>query len=185
MRGHNTAEADPFARLTETHRRLEQRLEDLERAALDLRQGIGPKAALEDIFGGVGFLGRGARRHVEDEESTLFPRLRALMSADPTVAATLEPVLARLGDEHVAHRAIEDELTAMVQAWGDAPPPAADVERLVELTMKLKAVYAEHIAHEERDLFPAAKAALSAEEIAEMGREMMDRRPDRGKDKPR
>src|SRR5262245_29316221 len=101
MRGKNTEESDPFARLEQTHRRLEERLEQLVRAADDLAQGIGPSAALADIEDVAGFLGRGALRHVEDEEQTLFPHLRGL--------AELTGTLAALEEEHRTHRALEDE----------------------------------------------------------------------------
>jgi iron-sulfur cluster repair protein YtfE (RIC family) len=172
MAGKNTEESDPFARLEQTHRRLEERLEQLVRAADDLTQGIGPSAALADVEEVAGFLGRGALRHVEDEEQTLFPRLAG--------RAELAATMSALEEEHRQHRAIEDELRGIVDGWGGEVPARAAAERVLELGRRLREVYAAHIRREEQELFPRARALLGAEVIAEMGREMMVRRPDRG-----
>lgn len=172
----NTDQTDPFARLEQTHRRLEDRLEMLVRAAEDLAAGIGASSALADVEEVAGFLSRGALRHVEDEERTLFPRLSG--------TAQLAGVLAELEKEHVEHRALEEEVKALVASWNGAPPAATspEVARMVELAKKLKEVYAVHIRREEQELFPRAKKLLAPAVIEEMGREMMDRRPDRGKE---
>lgn len=175
MQGQNTEEMDPFERLAKTHRRLEERLSQLEQAARDLAEGIGPSAALADVREVSEFLGRGARRHVEDEEQTLFPRLSPL----PEAQALLE----HLRTEHVDHGALEARLAALVSGWGERPPSSAEAASLLPLAQALRAIYVDHIAREEGELFPLAKRVLSRGVIEEMGREMMGRRPDRGKDK--
>lgn len=176
MRGGNSDEADPFARLIQTHRRLEDRLKQLRLAAEDLAQGVGVTSALFDIEEVAGFLSRGAVRHVEDEEQTLFPKLRAY--------AELGSVLGALEAEHGEHRALELEVRNLAEKWaGNVPLDPAEPKKMLELAQRLAEVYAAHIAREEQELFPRARALLDAGTIAEMGREMMERRPDRGKDK--
>lgn len=174
--GKNSDERDPFARLEQTHRRLEERLEMLQRAAEDLSAGVGVSSALADVDEVAHFLGRGAVRHVEDEENTLFPRLRERAASH----AELDAILIALEKEHHDHRALEDSVRALVSSWENRKPSAEEVSQLSEIAGRLRSVYATHIAREEKELFPLARKILSAEEIDRMGEEMMARRPDRG-----
>lgn len=172
MGEHNTDETDPFARLEQTHRRIEERLDQLVRAADDLATGIGPTAALADAEEVAHYLGRGAVRHVEDEEQTLFPALAP--------HAELHDVLELLAGEHTEHRGIEDQVRAKVASFQGAVPSPESAQELAHLARHLREIYAEHIGREEQDLFPRARRLLSSETIMAMGREMMARRPDRG-----
>ena len=169
----NRDESDPFLRLEQTHRRLEQRLAELERAADDIANGIGPRAALEDIEAVAHFLSRGAVRHVEDEEHTLFPRLAGIRD--------LEDVVRSLSVEHEEHKQLESEVLSLVRSWDGEVPNREDARKLKSMAEKLRGFYLAHIKLEEEELFPKARRALAPELIREMGLEMMDRRPDRGK----
>jgi hemerythrin-like domain-containing protein len=173
-RGRNTDQTDPFARLEQTHRRLEERLSDLCCAVAELSDPGARSDALALIAETVGFFARGGGRHVEDEERTLFPRIRHL--------GELSAVLARLEEEHRQHQSIERELGALVDRIQENGLDPSEVPRLVEVSRKLDQLYREHIAREERDLFPPLRRLLDPGTVEEMGREMMERRPHRGKD---
>jgi hemerythrin-like domain-containing protein len=173
--GGRSEEADPFARLAQTHRRLEERLKQLVQAAEDLAAGIGVSSALADIEDVAGFLSRGAVRHVDDEEHTLFPRIQGFKE--------LAEVIAALETEHKAHRVLEGQIRELAEKWGGNVDAAQeDAAHMLELAIGLSDVYDAHIAREENELFPRARELLDAKVIAEMGMEMMNRRPDRGKD---
>ena len=75
---------DPFAQLERCHRRLEERIAELARAPGD------PDARARFFE----FLDRSIRRHEDDEEESLFPRLAGV--------AELAPVIASLRAEHRA-----------------------------------------------------------------------------------
>lgn len=163
---------DPFARLHNTHTRIEERLAELSGAAADLGDGGKRYAAQQTVRDVVGFLARAGRKHVDDEEQTLFPRLRA--------EASLQPLLVALEAEHGAHNALEQALRSLVDGWGDEGPDAAGERQVVVLARQLSDVYRAHIKREEDELFPAARAVLAPQVLAAMGQEMMDRRPNRG-----
>lgn len=175
--GSSVAERDPFARLESTHRRLEERLQALTAAVAELARPDLPRddrdEALAVIEETTSFFERGARRHVEDEERTLFPRLSG--------EASLAPILQALEAEHREHRALEDELSALVAAFEGRRPDLAEAQRLTAIADRLGVLYRAHIAREEQELFPAARKVLAPEVLAEMGDEMVDRRGDRGK----
>src|SRR6476659_10634378 len=93
--------SDPFEQLFRSHRRLEARLADLPVAAEDL---AGPKLAeaLAWISETAAWMNRAVRRHEEDEERSLFPRL----AGRPELAASLR----MLADEHRAHEQLHARL---------------------------------------------------------------------------
>jgi hemerythrin-like domain-containing protein len=171
VQGDRSDETDPFARLERTHQRIEERLVTLEQAVVAVADSARRMEALEDIYEVVDFFGRAAKRHHDDEEQSLFPRLRA--------AGALLPLLAALAEEHRQHDAALAELVAVVDAWGDDGPDLATEARLPALARHLAEVYRAHIAREERELFPAARAALPAQVIEDIGKEMLERRPGR------
>lgn len=173
MNGKNENQADPFARMEQTHRRIEERLAGLVRAAEDLGNGERRMDALDEIYDTSGWFARGGARHVADEEQTLFPHLRPF----PECA----PLLAALEKEHREHEALEDELGRLVGNWSDEGPEVADETRAAEIARNLVALYRAHIEREEKDLFPIAQKLLAPAVIADLGQQMMDRRSDRGK----
>lgn len=173
MNGHNANQTDPFARMEQTHRRIEERLAGLARAASELADGRLRMEALDEIYDTSGWFARGGARHVADEEETLFPHLRGI--------AECGALLAALEQEHRDHQALEKELGALVGHWGDEGPEAADEQRVAELARRLGDLYRVHIEREETELFPMAKRLLRPSLIAALGQQMMDRRPDRGK----
>ena len=141
---------DPFEMLERCHRRLE---ETLERLRTPSRQALDEALA---------FVDRAVKRHEDDEEQSLFPRL----SRVPQLAGLLD----RLTIQHRDQTALVEELRALLAA---ARP---DEARLRDVVERLDAAYRQHINIEERELFPAAKAALDADDLGGMAAEMDARR---------
>jgi hemerythrin-like domain-containing protein len=141
---------DPFEMLERCHRRLEETL-DLLRTPT--RQTLDEALA---------FIDRAVKRHEDDEEQSLFPRLQRV----PQLAGLLD----RLTVQHRDQTALISELRSLM----DAAQP--DDAALAGVVARLDAAYREHITLEERELFPAAKAALDADDLGGMASEMDARR---------
>jgi len=108
--------------------------------------------------------------HEEDEETSLFPRL---LARAPQHAATV----AALRQDHEAHALRVKRLLAVclgLKASKDRSP-----ELLGELAAAARALaeaWSVHLTAEERDLFPAVRTVLNAEERAAIQEEMRARR---------
>lgn len=143
---------DPFEQLERCHRRLEEACDALGRAT-----ETEDRATIEDV---VGFLERQIRRHDDDEDASLFPRLKD----EPEL---VEP-LARLTAEHEKHVELRNQLKSAFEAsdWATTRRIADEIVR----------AYREHIALEETTVFPLARTALNADDRAAMRKEMDARR---------
>jgi len=141
---------DPFEMLERCHRRLEETLDTLRTPT---------RQALDEA---LAFIDRAVKRHEDDEEQSLFPRLARV----PQLAGLLD----RLTVQHRDQTALIEELRAELAA---ARP---DERALADVVARLDASYREHILMEERQLFPAAKAALDADDLGGMASEMESRR---------
>jgi hemerythrin-like domain-containing protein len=155
---------DPFAQLERSHRRLEERLAELRQAALT--------GDVDAAFGVLGFFERAVVRHEEDEERSLFPRLRGV--------AELEGVMAHLQAEHRQHEQLHARLRSLAEPWQGRAPEGDELATLGALAAELEAAYRAHINEEEKVLFPAARAALDADALVAIAAEMDARRPNRG-----
>ncbi|MFO0679537.1 MAG: hemerythrin domain-containing protein [Polyangiaceae bacterium] len=160
---------DPFARLAHTHRRIEERLDDLVAATETLLARPNDLDAFEAVERVLGFFDRAGRRHHDDEERSLFPRL----PDEPDVVALVRV----LREEHLAHDGALRALDANVRAIGNGAPSTEQARGLADGARHLRTLYLAHIDREERELFPRVKSALSAHDLAEMAREFDDRRP--------
>jgi hemerythrin-like domain-containing protein len=141
---------DPFEMLERCHRRLEETLATLRPPS---------RQALDEA---LAFIDRAVKRHEDDEEQSLFPRL----SRVPQLAGLLD----RLTVQHRDQTAIIGELRALM----DAAQP--DDAKLADVVARLDAAYRAHITLEERELFPAARAAFDADDLGGMASEMDARR---------
>lgn len=141
---------DPFEMLERCHRRLEETLETLRSPT---RQTLDEALA---------FIDRAVRRHEDDEERSLFPRLARV----PQLAGLLD----RLTVQHRDQTALVDELRAQLAA------PTSDEAQLADIVARLDSAYRQHLNIEERELFPAARAALDADDLGGMASEMEARR---------
>lgn len=166
--------ADPIGLLKDCHRRIERFLSVLVRVGEQARGGaltVEQRAALETA---LRYFREAAPKHTADEEQSLFPRLRELDR--PDVAAVLKRIEA-LEDDHTRAERWHAEVDRLGQAWLTAGSLLAeDAAQFVALTGELAALYREHIAVEEREVFPVAATVLGKPEREELGGEMASRR---------
>jgi len=165
---------EPLGLLSDCHRRIEYFLGVL--VAINEQASDRPLKPVErtQLGAALTYFATAGPRHTADEEESLFPRLREFN--DPAALGALE-VMARLESDHqeadAHHRAIDE----LVGRWIANEPFDADDRRvLAERLRALQAIYHQHIAIEDRELFPAAGRLLSAEQLEAIGREMAARR---------
>lgn len=135
---------DPFDMLERSHRRLEEELQTL---VMEPAPDVAARV--------LDFLDRAVKRHEEDEEASLFPRLPELFA----------PLVRELEAQHVEQRRLVEKLRG-----------AGDEKAIQVAALALQAAYARHIATEEKQLFPAARNALDEAARNAMGDEMQARR---------
>lgn len=152
--------ARPLDHLKACHRRIEMRLAALERAAAHLDSA--PEAAREAAASCFRFFDTNGVLHTQDEEESLFPRLRSRLSREEL------DFVEKLEREHQQAEDYYRQLKPAIAA-GDAP-------RSRELAGKLCEIYRSHIAAEDTTLIAVAARALSEAELAEISREMKRRR---------
>lgn len=164
----------PIALMMDCHRRIESFLGVLEHvAAQSAGQPLDDRAAAA-VRSALRYFNTGALNHTADEELSLFPRLQALDRDD------LTPILegaAHLEAQHRRAEVIHERIRDRFQRWldhGRIPPD--DHAALTRDLDALRALYSEHIAFEDKVLFPAAQAALDHDAITRIGREMAQRR---------
>lgn len=128
----------------------------------------------EALDAALRYFREGAPKHTEDEEQSLFPRLKASKSPSAVAArATLDA----LEDEH--HQVLEThaEVEILVERWmleGELPP--FEAKRLIALLQQLQGFYEKHMAIEDREAFSVASVVLTEKEMIAIGREMAVRR---------
>ena len=157
--------SDPLAHLLACHRRIEERLATLERAAEHLNDRTG--AALVAFRSVFEFMDSAGVLHTADEEESLFPRLMpALERGERTYLAGLE-------HDHTAAHLIYTELKAKLELVQTCPSARAGVQGLVE---RLTELYRRHIASEDEVLQAYARRSLSSAQLDEIAAEMRLRR---------
>jgi hemerythrin-like domain-containing protein len=166
---------DPLGMLRDCHRRIENFLRVLCHVAETRSDGAlsaDERAAVESA---LEYFRTGGPRHTQDEEESLFPRLReAGNSADFEAVTELET---EHGEADSLHAAVD----RLFRAW-IASGSLSETERqaLLSAAGRLQTLYAGHIQVEEAVVFPRAAAVLDAKTIAAMGSEFRARRNQRG-----
>ena len=163
---------DPIGLLTDCHRRIERFLSIL--VKLGANAGTLDQERRTALDTALKYFREAAPKHTADEEETLFPRLRSLDR--PEVAGVLQKVESLETDHARADRA-HAEIDALGQQWlraGTLEAPGA--ERFRALAAELEELYRNHIAIEEREVFPLAAVSLAKPERDAMGTEMAARR---------
>ena len=157
----------PIDHLMACHRRIEQRLDTLFNAAERIESDR--DGALTAIQNSLRFMDTSGERHTEDEEASLFPRLRQKLSSEEIA------FLDSLEEQHVKAASIYSELKLALVALA-AEPTADSVRRYRECAERLRSLYRDHIRAEDEILTAMAKRSLDAGEIQEISREMRARR---------
>jgi|SRR5579884_844648 len=165
---------EPLGLLSDCHRRIEKFLDQLLLVAEQARGGPLTEPLREALDTALRYFRKAAPLHTADEESSLFPRMRA--TGDPAAAEAFA-ALESLETEHRAADADHAEVDTLGQKWlAEGFLSSADTERLTKTLQRLKALYARHIAVEDLEVFPLAGKLLSQEELRTVGREMATRR---------
>ena len=154
----------PLERLDRSHRRLEERLQELQASAKAIQQGKSPGAHWASVADVLAYLERAGVRHEEDEEETVFPRLSGRVA--------LRPLLDRLRSDHLGQRKLVNALAKVVAAR----KTPKSVQRLSEISQELRADYLNHIKLEDSQLLPAIARHIGVDEQIAMAAEMAERR---------
>jgi len=158
--------SDPFAMLERSHGRLQEHLSLLLGAAAALNVDARNEDARAQLAEVADFLERSVARHEEDEEASLFPRIRSRFAQ---IVATLEA-------EHRQQARLHQELRALVAADERGELDATLVDHLSDLAMTITKSYEHHIEIEELELFPKARVVLHADDKRAIADEMQARR---------
>jgi hemerythrin-like domain-containing protein len=165
---------EPLGLLSDCHRRIEHFLDTLIAVHAKARGeelSANDRSALE---GSLQYFRTAAPRHTADEEESLFPRLRE--SHDPIADQTLATI-DRLEHDHEAANSHHQAVEMLVRRWLDTGTlMLGESAELGERLARLRALYRQHIAVEDQELFPAAARVLNADQIGQIGREMAARR---------
>ena len=159
----------PVEHLMACHRRIEQRLDTLIRAAGSLITDR--DLALAAIHKSLEFLDSNGAMHTEDEERSLFPRLRTKLSSNQIA------YLDSLEQQHAEADAILVRLKQLTRdAANGYPVPQELADRFRDCAESLRSFYGRHIQSEDEILTEMAKASLTESELAGIAREMRERR---------
>ena len=164
----------PVELMMDCHRRIEKFLQILLRVVDETQGHALDRQHREALETALNYFRSASPRHNEDEEDSLFPRMRR--SSDPEVRAAMAKLDALEADHRVAerHHARVDELGKRWLA-ADALDSEATAE-MKRLLTELGETYREHIRVEDEEVFPLASRVLSAEELGQVGQEMQKRR---------
>jgi hemerythrin-like domain-containing protein len=165
----------PLELLVHCHSRIEYQLSALERGVELLRKSNIDQYSL--IFGSIDaalshFAGPGVK-HIEDEEVSLFPRIRRYGKSGEEILAAV----AELELDHQTIEQLERELELSIKNIPrHLPAEAIQLDNLAEMVAKLASLYRNHINIENGTLYPALKQILSSKDIEQLGEEMQARR---------
>lgn len=173
----------PFEMLEACHDRVERTLRLLDKLVRHLDDHGADAAARSAARDVLRYFDQAAPHHHADEERHVFPA--ALRSGDPSLQAAVQ----RLQADHHAMEALwarlrvvlQDVAEGRCQRWPDADRANHDTEAGVPAARRSEveaflALYEQHIALEEGQVFPAARAAIDADSLAAMSGDMAARR---------
>jgi len=159
----------PIEHLVACHRRIEQRLDTLVNAAGHLQNQR--TAALAAIASSFSFLDTSGVLHTEDEEGSLFPRLRKKLSTSEI------EFVDSLEAQHVQAETIYSRLKQLAsQLSAQDAVDSGRAAEYVECAEALRTLYRAHIRTEDEILTALAKRSLSERELVDISHEMRDRR---------
>jgi len=164
----------PIDLMMDCHRRVEHFVQVLLKVA---RQGNGQTLTAEwrnALETALNYFQQAAPRHTEDEEDSLFPRLR--QSDDPQAAEVLSK-MARLEADHQQSGPIHDRVDQLGRQWLEADQLAEqETADLIRCCEQLQQMYQQHIHVEDHEVFPVAQRILSPDALQAIGQEMKARR---------
>ncbi|MDE3186454.1 MAG: hemerythrin domain-containing protein [Acidobacteriota bacterium] len=162
---------DPIGMLKDCHRRIESFLGILFQVCRRARGRALSGEERHAVESALRYFAQSGPRHNEDEEQSVFPRLRA---SGPS--GTTEEV-ERLEAEHHEATAHHDEAALLYAKWiANGSLGDEDENRLLLRTGQLQSLYEEHIRIEEEVVFPRAAALFNQQTLGEIGGEFKARR---------
>lgn len=162
---------DPIGMLKDCHRRIEHFLHILHQVC---RRAQGRALSAEEhdaVQAAIRYFQQSGPRHNEDEEESVFPRMRARESNAPSED------MQRLEAEHQEAARYHLETDELYEQWmTQGILSGGDYERLLKLTERMQDLYAEHIRIEEEIVFPRAAKLFDKPVLDEIGAEFKARR---------
>lgn len=168
--------ADPLGLMSHCHRKIEGYLAGLAAAGEILLGGgaVEPAGAFQLIDAAREHFAVRGRKHTEDEEVSLFPRLREYggHEAEEALAA-----LAALETEHRVAEGVHAEFDELVE-WlpRDGSAGVKEITLFNELVTELADLYRPHIRVEDEIIFPTAARVIPPDALSIIGQEMLARR---------
>lgn len=157
--------------MRDCHRRIGRFFEQLRAVVARSPGGVLTDTDRRSMKTALDYLAQAAIRHTEDEELSLFPRLRCL--------GMLDSVLDNLEVEHRRTACRHGMLDRLGRQWLTVGwLNAVEYERFRAEISGLITSYTRHIHCEEEHVLPSAAELLCAEEQRNIGREMALRRAD-------
>jgi hemerythrin-like domain-containing protein len=164
----------PLGLMSDCHRRIEHFLVVLERVLDDANANELSDEQRRAVETALTYFRTAAPRHTQDEECSLFPLLRE--SQQPQAHGAMQSLHA-LERDHAAAEVQHAEVEKWFRRLLEIGPLAAPQRRKLGRSLRaLKEMYQRHIEIEERKIFPLAGQILTREQLAQVGREMADRR---------
>lgn len=166
----------PIDLLMDCHRRVENFLAVLLKVAENAENGHLAIRDTASLTTALDYFVQAAPRHTEDEERSLFPRLRE--SQDPRALEALSNIQ-RLEADHKLADSSHKRIDELGRLWLVGKVLSeAQREEFILTARHLINFYADHIRCEDKEVFPVARAILSEESLHLIGAEMKQRRLD-------
>jgi hemerythrin-like domain-containing protein len=164
----------PLVLLTACHRRIEHFFSVLIAVTKQAQGGMMNDDQRSALEASLRYFKEAAPRHTQDEEESLFPRLRKYQQKD--VQENIATIVHLTGD-HQEMQTAHDDIERWIRQWLDHGTLSHEtVAQLSETLERLDAMYKKHIAIEEQKVFPLAARVLDKTDIEDVGREMAARR---------
>jgi hemerythrin-like domain-containing protein len=157
--------AEPIEHLMAGHRRIEEGLALLARAADHLQENR--TQALAAIAESITILETNGALHILDEEDSLFVRLWPYLSIEESNYLEL------LERQHDEMESVFAKLKEVVDLLPEAPEREAEYGRLAD---QLTCLYRSHVQSEDEILTELSRRLLSAEQLEAISEEMRNRR---------
>ena len=166
--------AEPLGLLSDCHRRIEKFLDQMIAVTATADGGALTGVQREAMEAALLYFDRAAPLHTQDEEISLFPRIRAAGSDEANRAfAAVDALESDHRDAEAAHAEIDSAGRGWLETG--AVDDAARA-RLLNQLRELREMYARHISVEDDIIFPLAGRLLEKQDLAQAGREMAMRR---------
>ena len=164
---------EPIQHLLDCHERIERSLRIVQDAvsSLALSEPVLRAEAAAALDYELALLQVLAELHTQDEEQSLFPRLRANLSEDPF---GLRELMQNLESQHREKEAAFEEVADSLRNFSAKPGARAEEQlaRLEGLVGRLADLYRPHITLENERLIPNCRPYLTPADLEGMQREM-------------